>query len=77
MVTGEPGKAPASKARLVAAAVILPSLVAPTLTQTLLPEGYDVPSELTPMAQLDCIPMLNQKPEATPRPRWGPLSGVW
>ena len=34
-----------------------------------------VPSEFTPATTLDCMPALNQKPEATPRPRFGPSIG--
>ena len=31
-----------------------------------------VPSSLTCTAALDCPPMLNQNPDATPRPWFGP-----
>ena len=36
-----------------------------------------VPSELTLITTVDWKPTLNQKPEATPRPRLGPSSGDW
>ena len=35
-----------------------------------------VPSSLTMTSALEVPPMLNQKPEATPRPWFGP-SGIW
>ena len=37
---------------------------------------FTVPSAFTLILQLEGLPMLNQKPTATPRPRLGPSSGA-